>query len=473
MTSRLSLLIVIVVAIFLAFFVYPLAWDKLAAKTNTLLHIQEKSYKIPAWHIFRRDFVLGLDLLGGAHLEYQANLKDLRDQDPKDAMNGVRDVIERRVNLFGVSEPVVQIEGNDRLIVELAGIQDIEQAKQLIGQTPFLEFKEELPAAEGNKIIKEKLGEAGKNITAEQLCGSGNFTTFIQILQQFGADPCYTPTGLTGKDLKKSTLLFDQNTGQPQISLALTSDGGKLFADITKRNLNKTVAIYLDGLPISIPVVQGEITTGEAVITGSFTPQSAKDLAGRLNAGALPVPISLISQQTIGASLGAESLAKSLRAGLFALLAVALFMILFYRLPGLAAVLALVIYSIFVLTIYKLLPVTLTLSGIAGFILSLGIAVDANVLIFARLREELKAGRTLPQSVHEGFRRAWYSIRDSHVTTLLGAAVLYIFTTSIVKGFALTLGIGVLMSLFSSIIVTRGFMNLATGSWFANKKWLF
>ncbi len=473
MTSKLSLIIIIVIAIFLAFFVYPLAWDKLAVKTNTLLHIQDKSYKIPAFKIARRDFRLGLDLLGGAHLEYQANLSDLKDQSPKDAMSGVRDVIERRVNLFGVSEPVVQIEGNDRLIVELAGIQDIEEAKKLIGQTPFLEFKEELPTVEGDKIIKEKLGEAGKDITAEQLCGSGNFTVFIQILQQFNADPCYRSTGLTGKDLKKSTLVFDQNTGQPQISLTLTSDGGKLFADITKRNLNKTVAIYLDGLPISIPVVQSEITTGEAVITGSFTPQSAKDLAGRLNAGALPVPIALISQQTIGASLGAESLAKSLRAGLYALLAVAVFMILFYRLPGVAAVLALIIYTVIVLTIYKLLPVTLTLSGIAGFILSLGIAVDANVLIFARLREELKAGRTLHQAVHEGFRRAWYSIRDSHVTTLLGAAVLYIFTTSIVKGFALTLGIGVLISLFSSIVVTRAFMNLTIGSWFANKKWLF
>ncbi len=472
MTSKLSLLIIVLVAIFLGFFVYPAAWNKLAEKANHVLRLDTKKHKIPHFTI-APDFRLGLDLLGGAHLEYKADFSNLHDQNPKDAMSGVRDVIERRVNLFGVSEPVVQIEGTDRLIVELAGITDIQQAIKLIGQTPFLEFKEELPIAEGDKIIKEKLGVAGKNITAAQLCAPGNFATFIRVLQQFAVDPCYASTGLTGKDLKKSTLVFDSTTGRPQISLSLTGNGTKLFADITKRNLNKTVAIYLDGLPISIPVVQSEITTGEAVITGSFTPQSAKDLAGRLNAGALPVPITLISQQTIGASLGAESLAKSLRAGLYALLAVALFMILFYRLPCVAAVLALMIYTTLVLTIYKLLPVTLTLSGIAGFILSLGIAVDANVLIFARLREELKAGRTLPQAIHEGFRRAWYSIRDSHVTTLLGAAVLYIFTTSIVKGFALTLGIGVLISLFSSIVVTRAFMNRATGAWFASKKWLF
>ena len=422
MTSKLSLASIIVVAIFLGFFVYPKAWNKIADK-----------WKLPHFTI-APEFRLGLDLLGGAHLEYEADFSGLKSQSPVDAMNGVRDVIERRVNLFGVSEPNVQIEGTDRLIVELAGIQDIEEAKQLIGQTPFLEFRE--PSDDT-------------------------------------ASASFVPTGLTGEHLKKTNLIFDPTTGRPEIELNLTDEGAKLFAEITRKNLNKPVGIFLDGQPISIPIVQSEITDGKAVISGQFTPQEAKDLVGRLNAGALPVPITLISQQTIGASLGAESLSKSLRAGMYALLAVALFMILFYRLPGVAAVLALLIYVIIVLTIYKLLPVTLTLSGIAGFILSLGIAVDANVLIFARFKEELKAGRTLPQSVHEGFRRAWYSIRDSHVTTLLGALILYLFTTSIVKGFALTLGIGVLMSLFSSIIVTRAFLNLVTTTRFAKWKWLF
>lgn len=423
MTSKLGLTIIILISVLLAFFVYPQAWNKIADK----VHLPHLTFAPP--------FQLGLDLLGGAHLEYQADLSQLKNQSPADAMAGVRDVIERRVNLFGVAEPVVQIEGKDRLIVELAGITDVNQAIALIGQTPFLEFRE---------------------------IGSGT------------ASQSFIPTGLTGKNLKSSGLVFDPTTGRPEVSLNLDDEGTKLFAAITKRNLGKPVAIYLDSQPISIPTVQSEITDGKAIISGAtFTPDSAKELANRLNAGALPVPIKLQSQQSIGASLGSESLRRSLTAGLYALLAVAIFMILFYRLPGLAAVLALLIYSLLVLTIYKLFPVTLTLSGIAGFILSLGIAVDANVLIFARLREELAAGRTLQQSVQEGFRRAWYSIRDSHVTTLLGALVLYIFTTSIVKGFALTLGIGVVVSLFSSIIVTRAFVNRVIGPWFSEKKWLF
>jgi len=380
-------------------------------------------------------FRLGLDLLGGTHLVYQGDLSQIGDQSATDAMEGVRDVIERRVNLFGVSEPVVQVEGKDRVIVELAGISDVNQAISLIGQTPFLEFRE---------------------------IGSGI------------ASQSFVPTGLTGKHLKSSQIEFDQTTGRVAVALNLNDEGAKLFGEITKRNIGKPIAIYLDGEIISAPIVETEITGGKAQISGGgITPATAKDLANRLNAGALPVPIKLISQQTIGASLGKESLDKSLKAGLYALLAVALFMILFYRLPGFASVIALSIYVIIVLAIYKLIPVTLTLAGIAGFILSLGIAVDANVLIFARLREELKAGRTLQQAVDEGFRRAWMSIRDSHVTTLLGALVLYIFTTSIVKGFALTLGIGVLMSLFSSIIVTRAFLNLAVKPIFERFKWLF
>ncbi len=427
MTSKLGLSIIILISIALGFFVYPQAWNTIADKIG---------HGVPHF-TWARPFHLGLDLLGGAHLEYQADLSGLKDQSPQDAMAGVRDVIERRVNAFGVSEPLVQIEGNDRLVVELAGISDVQEAIKLIGQTPFLEFQE---------------------------VGSG------------AASQSFVPTGLTGRNLKSAAVVFDPTTGRPEVSLKLDSEGTKLFAALTKKNLGKPIAIFLDGALISIPTVQAEITTGEAIITGSTNPQEAKDLANRLNAGALPVPISLISQQSIGASLGAESLNRSLKAGLYALLAVAIFMILFYRLPGLAAVLALLVYSIIVLTIYKIFPgggVTLTLSGIAGFILSLGIAVDANVLIFARLREELKAGRTLQQSVHEGFRRAWYSIRDSHVTTLLGAFILYVFTTSIVKGFALTLGIGVLVSLFSSIVVTRAFMNLILGPRAEKHKWLF
>ena len=438
MNHRLISPVLIVVAIGLAFFIYPAAWNKIADRINA-----PHFFKVPA-------FRLGLDLLGGTHLVYQADLTQLGGQTSGEAMAGVRDVIERRVNLFGVEEPLVQIEGQDRLVVELAGIKDVNQAIQLIGQTPFLEFREERPIAERDAILAAQ----EKN-------------------QRLTEDPYFIPTGLTGKHLQSARVNFDATTYQPEVSLQLNAEGTELFAAITKRNLNKAVAIYLDGQPISIPTVQSEIPNGNAVISGRFSVQEVKDLVNRMNAGALPVPISLISQQTIGASLGYDSLQRSLQAGLYGLLLVAVFMIIYYRIPGLVAVFALLVYTVLVLTVYKLLPVTLTLAGIAGFILSLGIAVDANVLIFARLREELKAGKTLSQAVAEGFRRAWLSIRDSHVTTLLGALVLYIFTTSFVKGFALTLGIGVLASLFSSIIVTHAFLEFFITPWFEKRKWLF
>jgi len=401
------------------------------------------NWKLP--HVPNVPFRLGLDLLGGTHLVYQADLS--KSNNKSDAMQGVRDVIERRVNYFGVAEPLVQISGTDRLIVELAGISDVSQAIKLIGQTPFLEFKE--TKADTQVILDAQ-----------------------QKGQRLNEDP-FQSTGLDGSYLKRATVTFGQQTYEPQVSLELTDAGAKLFAAITKKNLGKVVAIYLDGAPIEIPVVRSEITDGKAIISGKFTPDQAKTLATRLNSGALPVPITLISQQTIGASLGAESLSKSLKAGVYGLILVVLFMILFYRLPGMVSVIALGVYVLIVLAIYKLIPVTLTLAGIAGFILSLGMAVDANVLIFARMREELHAGKTLNASMHEGFSRAWLSVRDSHVTTLIGAFVLYAFTTSIVKGFALTLGIGVLTSLFTATVVTRMFLNLVSGPKMENKKWLF
>ena len=421
------LLIGIIVGSLLLFvFVYPQSINKYVSVPN-----------VP--------FRLGLDLLGGTHLVYQADLS--KSENKADAMQGVRDVIERRVNYFGVAEPLVQISGTDRLIVELAGINDVSQAIQLIGATPFLEFKE--TKADTQAILDAQ-----------------------QKGQRLNEDPLQA-TGLNGKHLKRAAVVFDQQTYQSQVSLELNEEGAKLFAEITKKNLGKIVAIYLDGVLISTPVVQSEIKDGNAVITGKFTPAEVKLLATRLNSGALPVPIALVSQQTIGASLGAESLSKSLTAGIYGLILVALFMILFYRLPGLVSVIALAVYVLIVLAIYKLIPVTLTLAGIAGFILSLGMAVDANVLIFARMREELKAGKSVRSSMHEGFSRAWLSVRDSHVTTLIGAFVLYVFTTSIVKGFALTLGVGVLTSLFTATVVTRTLLNLFSGSRFENKKWLF
>lgn len=448
MNSKWVVAAVILIAVFLSFFVFPSSFDKGVDFINSKLYLSGKSFKIP--HFFKvPPFRLGLDLVGGTHLVYQADLGGVSGS-ASDAMSGVRDVIERRVNIFGVTEPLVQIEGKDKLIVELAGIKNVRQAIQMIGQTPFLEFKEERTPVDTEAIL------------AAQKTG--------KMLDQ---DPYFTSTDLTGRYLKRSQMTFNQTTYEPEVSLELNDDGAKLFEAITRKNLNKRLAIYIDGAPITAPTVQSVISSGRAVISGKFSVEEAKKLVVNLNAGALPVPIKLISQQTIGASLGNDSLERSLVAGLYGLLFVGLFMIFFYRLPGLISVVALLIYIAVVLAIYKLLPVTLTLAGIAGFVLSLGIAVDANVLIFARMREELTAGKSLAQSVHEGFHRAWLSIRDGHVTTLLGAVVLYIFTTSVVKGFALTLGIGVLISLFTATVITRSILEIFIGPRSEQKRWLF
>jgi preprotein translocase subunit SecD len=415
-------------------------------QTNRAIDFFNAKTSLHVPHMKDVPFRLGLDLLGGTHLVYQADLTNVSGN-ASDAMAGIRDVIERRVNVFGVAEPVVQVSGNDRLIVELAGISDVNEAIKLIGETPFLEFKEE--KADARAILEAQ-----------------------QQGQRLNEDPFQT-TGLNGRHLSRAEVIFDQQTFQPQVSLELNEEGSRLFGELTRRNIGKTIAIYLDGFPISIPVVQSEIGDGRAVISGNFNARDAKLLATRLNSGALPVPIRLVSQQTIGATLGQESLSQSLKAGLFGLLFVAVFMVLFYRLPGIVSILALLVYTLFVLALYKFVPVTLTLAGIAGFILSLGMGVDANVLIFARMKEELASGKSVNQAVREGFRRAWLSIRDSHVTTLLSALVMYAFTTSIVKGFALTLGIGAVISLFTATIVTRSMLSALVGQWSEKVRWLF
>jgi protein-export membrane protein SecD len=390
----------------------------------------------PVSSLFSRfPYRLGLDIQGGTHLVYQADVSHISSADYASSMEAVRDVIERRVNLFGVAEPLVQVErsGLDwRLIVELAGIKDINSAIRLIGETPYLEFREERPEGERNAILEaQKKGE------------------------RLYEDPYFIPTKLTGSHVKSARVDFDPTTYQPQVSLELTDEGAKLFAEITKRNVEKRLAIYLDGAPISAPVVREEITGGKAQITGKFTPEEAKALAGRLNAGALPVPITLIAQQSVGASLGEESLARSLEAGIIGFTAVVIFMLLWYRLPGLLAVLALLLYVAITIALFKLIPVTFTVAGIAGFILSIGMAVDANILIFERMKEELRQNKGLKESIQDGFGRAWTSIRDSNVSSLITSAILYWFGTSSVQGFALTLFIGVLISMFSAISVTR------------------
>lgn len=400
-------------------------------------------------------FRLGLDLSGGTHLVYEADTASISTADIPDAMSALRGVIERRVNLFGVSEPIVQIEGGGvagegmrRLIVELPGVTDIDAAIKLIDKTPNLEFKTERP--DGPE--KERIAAAWKE--AQEQIAQGKIIT-VEDNPLLAQDPEYVPTQLTGRYLKRAQVAFNQNAITPAVSLEFNSEGAKLFAEITKSNVGKRVAIYLDGVAISEPTVNEEINDGRAEISGQFTLEQAKQLSRDLNLGALPVPIKLVSSQTIGATLGEDAVKKGAIAGMYGLFAIMAFLILWYRLPGLVAALALCIYTALTLAIFKLIPVTLTSAGIAGFILSLGIAVDANVLIFERMKEELRNGKELGEAVEEGFRRAWLSIRDSNVSSILTAIILYWFGDSLIEGFAFTLVIGVVTSMFSAIVVTR------------------
>ncbi len=618
---------------------------------------------------------LGLDLKGGTRLVYEADVSKVPGSDQAAALDGVRDVIERRVNAFGVSEPLVQTAttgGHSRVVVELAGIQDINEAIKLLGETPLLEFKEENPTpakdltVDQKKEIIEKNGQAKKraeDVLKEVLKSGADFSklfeqknegigvvtangdlglvkednaqlgdlvkavktstqkppfilprvvetadaynivrvasvndkvkevsaqhilicfegkqkcenapkrsdaekkiqeikakatkdNFSDLAKEFSTDPTaktnggdlgffgsgamvkpfeeavfpvsvgsivgpietdfgfhliyktgerlvtsktpeyhlyrittrktletdflgpqndYKYTGLGGKQLEKAAVEFDPNTGEPLVSIQFDDEGGKLFSEITKRNIGKPIAIFLDGTPISIPRVQSQIDGGKAVITGSFTVPEAKLLAQRLNAGALPVPITLLNQQIVGASLGAESIAKSLRAGLYGVLAIILFMIVLYRLPGVLASAALLLYTAVLLSIFKLVGITLTFAGIAGVLLSIGMAVDANILIFERMKEELRWGKSLSESLREGFSRAWTSIRDSNASSLITCAILYSFSSSNIKGFAITLALGIILSLFSAISVTRTLLKWIL-PWVSKHEWMF
>ncbi|OHA08497.1 MAG: protein-export membrane protein SecD [Candidatus Sungbacteria bacterium RIFCSPLOWO2_01_FULL_59_16] len=408
---------------------------------------------VPVLSRFIRSYRLGLDLQGGTHLLYRADFTDFPAESSAEAMEGLRDVIERRVNLFGVTEPVVQVEraGDEwRLIVELAGVRDIREAINMIGETPFLEFKEPRPAEETSAILEAQ--------------GRG---------ERIGEDPYFIPSGLTGRYLKRAEMQFDPTTNAPLIGVEFNDEGSLRFEAITERNVGKPIGIYLDGVPLSLPTVREKIAGGRAQITGEFTLTEARGLVRRLNSGALPVPIALVSQQSVDSALGAESLARSLVAALAGFAAVAVFMLFWYRLPGFIAVAALAMYAALVLAIFKLVPVTLTAAGIAGFVLSLGMAVDANILIFERMKEELRAGKALEAAVADGFRRAWTSIRDSNVSSMITAAVLYWLGTSVVKGFALTLGIGVLVSMLSAISISRTFLFTIVTPWASRHRGLF
>lgn len=402
----------------------------------------------------RFPFKLGLDLSGGTHLVYKADISGVPAGEVNDSLEALRDVVERRVNLFGVAEPIVHLEegslaggaGNEkRLVVELPGVTDVEAAVRQIGATPLLEFKTERPDGPQKDAIVaayKRFSDSGGAVTSPLL----------------KEDPYYVKTELTGRFLDRASLEFDPTTQEPLVSLQFDSEGGVLFEKITRENVGKTIAIYLDGAPISTPVVNEAIAGGRAQITGQFTPAEAKQLVGRLNSGALPVPISLLSTQVIGAPLGEQAIADGVRAGIIGLIVVALFLIAWYRLPGLIAVVALSIYVALMLLIFKLVPVTLTAAGIAGFILSIGMAVDANILIAERTKEELRRGKGITAAIAEGFARAWLSIRDSNISSIITGIILFWFGTSLIEGFALTFTLGVLVSMLSAISISRTFL---------------
>ncbi|OGI26481.1 MAG: protein-export membrane protein SecD [Candidatus Moranbacteria bacterium RBG_13_45_13] len=539
----------------------------------TALVAYPKDISKPAWlGEFLSNFKinLGLDLQGGIHLIYRADMSAVESGKEQDALNGLQDVIERRGNAFGVAEPLIETSksgGEQRLIVELAGIKDIEAAKAMIKETPFLEFKRLEPADSADRADVAELSPEDQKYNAEQkkkaedilkqIQNGADFSelakqysedpgskdkggdldfvkrgTFVpefdQILfdsdlasgqvwpqvveSQFGyhiikkleergegsdkevhaqhillmiktppvpeqAMPNFIETGLSGKNLKRSDVQFMSQSGKPEVGIEFDSEGTKIFAELTKENIGKQIAIFLDGQVISAPTVQAQISDGKAVITGDFTLDEAKKLAQRLNEGALPVPITLIGQQSVEASLGKISLDKSLKAGAIGILLVMIFMIIYYRFLGFIASVALVIYTTLMVAIFELSSVTpwsitLTLAGIAGFILSVGMAVDANILIFERTKEEIRGGRSVKGAIDEGFRRAWPSIRDSNISSIITSLILIWFGTGFVKGFAVTLLIGVLVSMFTAIVLVRTILTAIVGEWAENKKGL-
>ena len=503
---------------------------------------------------------LGLDLQGGIHLEYKVDLSQIDAAKQKDALTAAEAVIERRVNAFGVGEPLVQLSKSgteNRIIVELPGVKDIEKAKTMLKETPFLEFKKEA-GPEAQKMFDEYNAQAKEKAQKllEQVKGGGDFAqlakensedpgskeksgdlgfvkkgSFVPEFDTVLFDPSlqkgsvwpdlvesqygwhiikkvdekgegdahevdgahiliakksitqypelqYTSSGLTGQNLKDAAVDYQgQGLAHPQVAIRFDDAGTKLFADLTRENIGKRIAIVLDGEIISAPTVQASIPDGRAVINGDFTLEQAKNLVGRLNEGALPAPITLVGQQSVSASLGEASLHQSLRAGLIGIAIVIVFMIGYYRFLGLVASLALVLYTSMLVSLFRLsgltpFPITMTLAGIAGFVLSIGMAVDANILISERTWEELKNGKSVSKAIAEGFRRAWPSIRDGNSSTIITCIILIFLGTGFIKGFAVILLLGVLFSLFTAIVLTRTFLGWWGGAWLERRHWL-
>ena len=515
---------------------------------------------------------LGLDLQGGLHLEYRLNLDDIPQEERSDAKDAVQAAAERKVNAYGVGEPVVWLaerSGDTFMTVEIPGVKDPEEVKDVVQKAPTLQFKEP-KSEEEMETEKEDLKNSLAEITGEMdtktyeeavgvLERVKNDEDFGELAKEFSKDSSnaenggeldfakkgdfvpefeevlfsedlnngdlhpelvetefgwhiikkieekgegddkevkgqhilfgkvqlppvepYKATELTGELLDRASAEYSNNTGgisEPQVNLTFNPEGAKLFAEITKKNLGQQVAIYVDGEIVSAPTVQAEIVDGNAVISGNFEIDEAKDLARRLNEGAIPVPFELVSQQSIEATLGAEALQKGTKAGLIGLLLVIIYMIIYYRFFGVIAAVALVIYATILISIFKLsgftpISITLTLAGIAGLVLSIGMAVDANVLIFERIREELRMGKGIKRAIDEGFRRAWPSIRDGNFSTIITSVILMSMGTGFVKGFALILIIGVLVSMFTAIVIVKIIMKYVSGEWLEKRQWL-
>ncbi len=399
--------------------------------TAVVIDLPKIPYLDKSW-----EFKQGLDIAGGVHLALQADMSQVAEETKGEALTGAAEVVRRRVDLFGVSEAVVQTaKFNDqyRLIVELPGVAAVNEAIAMLGQTASLSFREQVSEASPSALL---------------------LTDF-------------KPTALTGKDLKKATVQFDQTTGKPIVGLEFNEAGKKLFAELTRANVGKRLAIFLDELPVTIPVVQQEISDGNAVITGDFKVEEAKKLAVQLNAGALPVPIRVVEQRTVGATLGQESVRQSVEAGLVGVGVVAGFMMAYYGGLGVIAVVALVIYALLTGAVYKLIPVTLSLPGLAGLMLSVGMAVDSNILIFERFKEERRSGLSWPVAMERAFGRAFDAIKDANIATVMTAVILlnpldwqWLPTSGLVRGFAVTLILGIGMSLFTGIVVSRTLLRL-------------
>lgn len=388
-------------------------------------------------------FKQGLDIQGGMQVVLEADMTGVEDGSRPQALASAQAVILRRVDLFGIAEPLVQtarVGDSYRIIVELPGVVDVTEALKLVGQTAKLEFLLVEPASGSASLASGTLGEEV---------------------------PLLTATGLGGQQLRRANLSFNPQTGEPEVSLEFNSEGATLFSQVTTAHVGSILGIFLDGAPLTLPVIQTPILDGRAVVTGQFELEQAKQLAIQLNAGALPVPIKVLEQRNIGASLGQEAVRASVYAGLVGLGLVLVFMILLYGWQGVIADLALLVFAILTIALYKIIGVTLTLPGIAGLLLTIGMAVDANILIAERIREEWRRGKPFSLAVEAGFGRAWDSIKDANVITILTALILinplnfsFLNSSGMVRGFGLTLLIGVLLGLFTGVVVTRNFTRL-------------